>query len=126
MDESDEFKLTRGLGLIDGKVTKLQIIENEDLVQKVPHIGWARINRGETFSSWESTLLQENSSGDYCYFVHSYHVQPTQKSSILATASFNGIEIVAAIQKDNIYAFQFHPEKSGEVGLKILSRFCHD
>jgi glutamine amidotransferase len=126
MEESDEFQVTNGLGLVKGRVTKLPTGASENLRNKVPHIGWSGIKRGKSIDTWDSTLLQENISGDYAYFVHSYHVIPDDSSTILATSNFNEIEVVAALKLENITAFQFHPEKSSTMGLKILSRFLNE
>lgn len=126
MEESDEFQITKGLGLINGKVTKLPSENAQNVSHKVPHIGWSRIQPGKNLSNWNSTLLQDNEIDDFVYFVHSYHVQPLEPALILATTNFNGIEVVAAVKSGNITAFQFHPEKSSKTGLKILNRFCND
>ena len=126
MEESDEFQITKGLGLINGKVTKLPSGNAQNISHKVPHIGWSRIQPGKNLSNWNSTLLQDNAIDDFVYFVHSYHVQPLEPALILATTNFNGIEVVAAVKSGNITAFQFHPEKSSKTGLKILNRFCND
>ena len=126
MEESDEFQITKGLGMIKGKVTKLPSKNLQNAHQKVPHIGWSRIQPGQAWSNWDSTLLEDNAPLDYAYFVHSYHVLPLEPATILATTNFNGLEVVAAVKSENITAFQFHPEKSSKTGLKILNRFCHD
>ena len=126
MEESDEFQITKGLGMIKGKVTKLPSKNVQNANHKVPHIGWSRIQPGKDFSNWDSTLLEDNGNRDYAYFVHSYHVLPLEPATILATTNFNGIEVVAAVKSENITAFQFHPEKSSRVGLKILNRFCDE
>lgn len=126
MEESDEFQITKGLGMLRGKVTKLPSKNIQNVRHKVPHIGWSKIKLGKNLSNWDSTLLADNSPHDYAYFVHSYHVIPLEPATILATTDFNGIDVVAAVKSENITAFQFHPEKSSNVGLKILNRFCHD
>ncbi len=126
MEESDEFQITKGLGMIKGRVTKLPSINLQNPHHKVPHIGWSKIQPGKAFSNWNSTLLEDNAPHDYAYFVHSYHVLPLEPETILATTNFNGIEVVAAVKYENITAFQFHPEKSSNAGLKILNRFCND
>lgn len=126
MEESDEFQITKGLGMLKGKVTKLPSKNIQNVRHKVPHIGWSKIKPGKNLSNWNSTLLADNSPNDYAYFVHSYHVIPLEPATILATTDFNGIDVVAAVKSENITAFQFHPEKSSNVGLKILNRFCHD
>jgi glutamine amidotransferase len=126
MEESDEFQITKGLGMIKGKVTKLPSKNTQNTHHKVPHIGWSKIQPGKNLSNWNSTLLEDNAPHDYAYFVHSYHVLPLEPATILATTNFNGIEVVAAVKSENITAFQFHPEKSSNAGLKILNRFCNE
>jgi glutamine amidotransferase len=126
MEESGEFQITKGLGMIKGKVTKLPSKNIQNAHHKVPHIGWSKIQPGKAFSNWNSTLLEDNAPHDYAYFVHSYHVLPLEPATILATTNFNGIEVVAAVKYENITAFQFHPEKSSNAGLKILNRFCNE
>lgn len=126
MEESDEFQITKGLGIIKGIVTKLPTRNAHNISHKVPHIGWSKIQPGNNLTNWNSTLLQDNSTYDYAYFVHSYHVLPNETSTTLATTNFNGIEVVAAVKHENVTAFQFHPEKSSNTGLKILNRFCNE
>jgi glutamine amidotransferase len=126
MEESDEFQITKGLAMIKGNVTRLPSKNAQNNAQKIPHIGWSRIQPGKYPSNWNSTLMQDNEANDYAYFVHSYHVLPLEPETILATTNFNGIEVVAALKSENITAFQFHPEKSSNSGLKILNRFCNE
>lgn len=108
---SEEGGHTEGLGLILGKVVKLP------RTQKVPHMGWnsLKINR-------EHPFLAGIQSGAYVYFVHSYHVQPEDETTILATTTY-GIEFPAVVARGLVLGTQFHPEKSGEVGLQMLRNF---
>jgi glutamine amidotransferase len=123
MQESDEFGLTAGLALVPGRVEAIPefSISGEDL--KVPHIGWNALRPESETENWKETILQEVNIGDFVYFVHSFMVKPTHSSNILAEALHGGHKIAAVISKDNIVGCQFHPEKSGENGLKILRRF---
>jgi glutamine amidotransferase len=111
MEEGTEFGITKGLGLIKGRVEKL-----EDTTQKLPHIAWSHI------------LVHENkkelipSTGPF-YFVHSYVVTPYLKENILATSYYGGKEFCAAVIERNVMGVQFHPEKSGEKGLNLLRTF---
>ena len=111
--ESEEFGNTKGLDLIKGKVVKFP----HNMRLKIPHMGWNNIKIKKN-----SPILNGIKDGDFFYFVHSYYGIPEEKDPILCTAEY-GIEFVAGLAKDNIYAFQFHPEKSQELGLRILKNF---
>lgn len=114
-DESTEFGTTKGLGLVPGKVVEFDSSKFEHRL-KVPHMGW-----NELFVQKESTLLKGLDEAFYLYFVHSFHAQTEDKYAIGKTTY--GYEFVSAVQKDNVYGFQPHPEKSHENGLKILKNF---
>lgn len=123
MDESDEFGVTAGLGLIPGRVVA---VPKEDIagdLQKIPHIGWSALKSSAQSHNWSGTLLQDNEIGEAAYFVHSFMAQPADHKDLLAHANYGGHRISAVISKNQITGCQFHPEKSGEVGLKILRRF---
>lgn len=113
-DWSEELGLHAGLGVLPGKVVKLP--EAPDL--KIPHMGWSPLQFPR-----ESKLLKGVEQGAMVYFVHSYHAVPGD-STITAAKSTHGIEFVAAVERDNVTATQFHPEKSSAVGLKILENFA--
>ena len=108
-----------GLGVIPGKVVRFDF---GDLPAarglKVPHMGWNRIRWDEP-----CPLLAGLTSGTYVYFVHSYHVQPIE-ADVKVVRSDYGVEFVAMVWRDNLYATQFHPEKSQKAGLKILENFA--
>ena len=107
-EESDEFVVTKGMGLIKGNV------ENFSKKKfKVPHIGWEKIKKTRN-----TNLLNNN---DYYYFVHSFFCRPKNKKTILSLTNYQGFNYCSSIHIDNIFATQFHPEKSGKSGLKILS-----
>ena len=109
--ESEEGGLFKGLDLIKGRVIRLPDEVN------IPHMGWNDIE-----IKGKSRLLKGIKSGEYFYFVHSYFVVPENNETIKATTNY-GVEIPAVIEKENIFATQFHPEKSGEAGLRILRNF---
>ena len=111
--ESTEFGLYKGLDIIKGKVVRFP--QNSTI--KVPHMGWNTVNIKERVP-----LLQNVEDESYFYFVHSYYVVP-EDESIVASTTHYGIEFVSSICHNNIFACQFHPEKSQELGLKILRRF---
>lgn len=115
-EKSFEYGEHDGLGLIKGKVVPMKGAISPLL--KVPHIGWNALH----FTENKSDLFKYINENDCVYFVHSYYANDCRESTI-ATAEY-GAELTAAVQKQNIYGCQFHPEKSGQVGLKILKAFC--
>ena len=116
-EESHEYGVHKGLGLIPGRVVPMAGYIPEGL--KIPHIGWnPLILKGES----KHPLLKYVEEGDCVYFVHSYFATDCTES-IIATAEY-GKELTAAVAKDNVMGCQFHPEKSGKVGLSILKAFC--
>lgn len=125
VDSSTENGLHNGLGLIPGRV--MPISKNSDIDKnkrrKVPHIGWSSLHRSASKETWESTCLSTTTEGAYCYFVHSFTVEPVHKDHVLAMSIYEDLPIVAAISKDNLIGFQFHPERSGQIGLEMLRRF---
>ena len=116
-DGSEESPSAKGLGLIPGQVKKIQA---EGL--KVPHMGWNRLHIAEPRRENDlfAGMAQDK---EYVYFVHSYYAVPQDKSVITATTDY-GEKLTASVQKGNIFAAQFHPEKSGDVGLRIIDNFC--
>jgi glutamine amidotransferase len=115
-DESEEFQLTKGLGLLKGRAIHINSNDAEGNRLKVPHMGWNRLKFHK-----ESKLLQGVEEG-YCYFVHSYYVTDADEDALLATAEY-GVNVPAVVGKGNVFGTQFHPEKSSEVGMAILSQF---
>ena len=116
-NRSDEFGDHNGLGLIKGKVKRFDFSKNNNIKYPVPQIGWNKIN--QKLNSWNDTPLRKNNNNDFMYFVHSYYVIPENKDIIVATTSYADIEYCSAIKYENIFATQFHPEKSGQLGLNI-------
>ena len=123
LDESDEFGITPGLGLIPGRVVPVPSTTTDGYLQKIPHIGWNVLALPQGLESWDGTLLQEVKSGEAVYFVHSFMANPSSPSHRIADCLYGGVSISAAIGRENIFGCQFHPEKSGEVGLTVLRRF---
>ena len=119
-DESVEFGCVRGLGIIPGKVTRFNppVSESEDERLKVPHMGWNTLSIKK-----RSPLFESVPEDPWFYFVHSFHVIPDDPDVIATTTNY-GIEFVSGIQHKNIYAFQFHPEKSQAMGLSVLENFA--
>ena len=114
-EESLEFGRHPGLGLLPGQVVSMA----ERLPQglKTPHMGWNRLH----LEKQDSRLLAASREGDFVYFVHSYYAQGC--GAALAATTDYGIPITAAVEQDNLFGCQFHPEKSGPAGLRILSSF---
>lgn len=113
--ESEEFGKQTGLDLLPGKVVGFR----PDQGRKVPHMGWNNIEKKK-----QSPFLDGLSSGDYVYFVHSFYVVP-EDPSIVATTTDYGEPFVSSIATEHLFACQFHPEKSQEIGLRILGNFGH-
>jgi glutamine amidotransferase len=123
LDESEEFGNTTGLGLIPGQVIAVPATTTDGRPQKIPHIGWNALTGPVGQKSWEYTLLQKVKPGDAAYFVHSFMANPSDQSHRIADCIYGGHSVAAAIKRDNVFGCQFHPEKSGEVGLTILRQF---
>jgi imidazole glycerol-phosphate synthase subunit HisH len=123
LDSSEEHGGYTGLGLIPGHVQAIPQFENEKLQRKIPHIGWTNLIAHGEYSGWSNTCLSQVQPDDYFYFVHSFMAKPSDNKHYLAVSHYEGLEITAAINKENVTGLQFHPEKSGEAGLKILKSF---
>jgi glutamine amidotransferase len=123
LDESEEFGLSAGLSLIPGRVVPIPSKTVAGEAQKIPHIGWNSLIPSEYPLDWRSSLLANNVPGEATYFVHSLMSVPANPAHRVADCLYGGHRIPAVLAKDQITACQFHPEKSGEVGLKILRRF---
>jgi glutamine amidotransferase len=126
LTESEEFGRHEGLGLIPGKVVAIPRTDADRQPHKIPHIGWTALDipRGRNEASWSGTVFDGLEPGvSAAYFVHSFTAQPDKITNRLADSYYGGQLISAAIVQDNIVGVQFHPEKSGLIGLQILSRF---
>ena len=122
MTQSDEFGPCNGLDLIPGKVKPLIIADGYDpKVYKIPHIGWNNIE----FSFQKIAKMLNSRNGVEVYFLHSYYVCPDDENHIAATTTHGGLRFCAINHRDNVMGYQFHPEKSGKVGLKLLKSFCN-
>lgn len=115
LDMSYEYGEWKGLGLIPGAIRPIKERIGEDLL--IPQIGWNALKLYH-----DHPLFADTAEGDYVYFVHSYYADASPEH-VIATTEY-GAELTAAVAKDNVIGCQFHPEKSGPVGLKILRRFC--
>jgi glutamine amidotransferase len=121
MEESEEFGITQGLGLIEGKVIKLPV--RNPNYEKLPHISWNEISIKNI--GWENTILDDIQEHTDMYFVHSFVAFPINEENILAMTEYSDYKFCSSVKKDNIYGCQFHPEKSGEKGLKIIQNFVN-
>lgn len=126
LDYSEEFGKTAGLALIPGSVIAIPTLSLEDEIHKIPHIGWSKLYQSSSNTEWQNTLLQNTNPSDAAYFVHSFMTVPTELCDRIADCLYGGHRIAAVIRRGHITGCQFHPEKSGEVGLNILKRFCYD
>jgi len=116
LEKSFEYGEHEGLGLIKGEIRPISDVIPKDY--KIPHIGWNALN----FKDETSPLFRYINDGDFVYFVHSYYGAHCEEN-VIATSEY-GANLTAAVAKDNIFGCQFHPEKSGKVGLDILRAFC--
>ena len=123
LDESEEFGVTAGLGLIPGRVVPVPSTTVDGHRQKIPHIGWNALVFPQGRESWAGTLLQDVEPSEAVYFVHSFMASPSDSGHRIADCLYGGTPVSAAIGRENVCGCQFHPEKSGEVGLKMLRRF---
>lgn len=112
-ESSEESPDVQGLSILEGDIIKIPGAEG----LKIPHIGWNSLNIQK-----DARLFQNIEDNSYVYFVHSYYLKAKNKDEVTATTDY-GTLIDASVEKDNIFACQFHPEKSGEVGLQILKNF---
>jgi glutamine amidotransferase len=110
-EQSEEDGLHKGLGVFKGKVRRL----SDD--QKIPHMGWNQVSYAN-----KPPIFEGVDEGSNFYFVHSYFVDPEDKG-IIATTTDYGLDFTSSVWSDNVFAVQFHPEKSGDVGLKVLANF---
>ncbi len=123
-DASEEFGETPGLGVLPGRVRMVPSTTTNGTAQRVPHIGWNHLIEPEAGRAWTDTLLRPfGVQGPAVYFVHSFAAQPAQESDRLADCNYGGHRISAMVKRDNVTATQFHPERSGTVGLGMLKEF---
>jgi glutamine amidotransferase len=117
-EKSSEYGEHDGLGLIPGQVVTMEGVVPADY--KIPHIGWNGLHFPE--GKAKSPLFRYVEEGEWVYFVHTYYGSRCE-ASVIATTEY-GAELTAAVARDNVYGVQFHPEKSGQTGMKILRAFC--
>lgn len=121
MREGTEFERHAGLGLVDGDVVRLEGHDELGRPVRVPHLGWNAVHAARP---WGPTDLADVASGASMYFVHSYHVRPADRAVVLAETRYGDAVFCSVVQTGSILACQFHPEKSGALGLGIFRRFA--
>lgn len=120
---STEFGEQSGLNIIEGRIVPIEPKGAEGLPLKVPHIGWSELMPPKAGPSWGSSILKHLDGDAHCYFVHSFTAFPDDERHRLADTYYGSSQISAVVAKGNVYGCQFHPEKSGAVGLKIIDGF---
>ena len=124
LSESEEFGIHKGLDIIPGKVKKFTQQAGQEKI-RIPHIGWNTVGDIKNeLSAWPTPPLEGVKNGEYMYFVHSFYVIPDDKSLILTLTDYAGISFCSSFAHQNIFACQFHPEKSGKQGLEIFRNFA--
>lgn len=119
LEKGFEFGEHDGLGIIKGKAIRFP---EKDMHEKVPHIGWNKVLEGEG-SKWKGTIFESLTPSFEAYFVHSYILLPSNQRESVGVTDYGGYRFSSAIKSDTIYGCQFHPEKSGTVGLEIIRNF---
>jgi glutamine amidotransferase len=120
---SEEFGLTEGLDLIPGRVVAMRTTDCDGHPLKIPHIGWNGLLATAGRNGWRGSLLEDVRPAEAVYFVHSFMAEPDNPQHRIADCQYGGRAIAAVIARDNVSGCQFHPEKSGNVGLRVLRRF---
>ena len=122
-DCGEEFGEHRGLGLVAGRVRAIPDTSVNGIRQKIPHIGWRELYPPAGDGQWSGTILDGIEKPVFCYFAHSFAGYPEDEGARLAECHFGGHGILAAVRRENVWGCQFHPEKSGEIGLRIVRNF---
>ncbi len=118
-NQSEEFGSTNGLGIIPGKIKKFNFDEKKI---HIPQMGWNNIQE-PVAGNWKNTALAEITNGEFMYFVHSYYADPDKKENVLCETEYAGLKYCSAVIHKNVFATQFHPEKSATEGLKIYKNW---
>ena len=118
-DKSDEIEDTFGLGILPGEVKSFSALNNKI---RVPHVGWNNVKKKQMLNINNNlNPLKKFNDEEYFYFIHSCYVKPMDNNDIYTSTQYGGIDFCSSILKENIFACQFHPEKSGKKGIRILS-----
>lgn len=116
-DSSDEFGVHEGLGFISGQVKAIPNMNTQGISHKIPHIGW------NSLFTKQNPLSAGLNKEAKVYFVHSFVAKPSNENNLLAHCDYNGLKLAAIVGSRNVYGCQFHPEKSGPVGLRMIQNF---
>ena len=121
-DESQEDGIWQGLGLIPGKVVRFGSIENSgfDTTLKIPHMGWNRLEKNT-----DDVIAAGLDQGEYAYFVHSYYAVPEDWKDVVYYSDYS-VKVPGVVRRKNVIGMQFHPEKSSETGMKLLTNFLKE
>ena len=122
-DASEEMGEHAGLGLLPGRVRPVPAMGADGKQHRIPHIGWRPLLRS---APWEGTILADVQPMERVYFVHSFMAVPLHEEHRLADTVYGDCRISAAIQMDNVIGCQFHPEKSGVTGLRLIQNFVNE
>lgn len=126
MTESYEFGTHQGLGIFEGEVVPFDKpkgkVANEPRILKVPQVGWNAV-RPAPNSNWSESPLRHIEDGENMYFVHSYYVKPNNVDVVLAETTYGDVTFASSLKKDTVFSCQFHPERSGTIGLTIYEEF---
>jgi glutamine amidotransferase len=125
LEIGEEFGEHAGLAVVLGRVRAIPATGTDGRPHKIPHIGWNELEKPSAATHWDGTILDGIPERSSCYFVHSFTAEPTDARYRLADCSYDGRSVSAALRAGNVYGTQFHPEKSGETGLRILRNFLH-
>lgn len=117
---SEEFGIHEGLGIIPGRVVRIPPLDLEGKAHKIPHIGWAELLPA---TDWSDTMFDDTPEHSSVYLVHSFRFEPENDKDRLADCFYGGHRIAAAVRSANVTGCQFHPEKSGETGLRMIAAF---
>jgi len=119
LTSSQEFGVHEGLNLLEGEVLPFEAYRQEIGNLKVPHVGWSKVYANDGYES-DNTALQDRLNDQYMYFVHSYYMKPRDDAAVLTWSQYGDLKFCSSFHSKNIYAFQFHPEKSCQKGVEIL------
>lgn len=122
MTQSEEFGNHEGLDIFKGSVVRFRDPCEGNRNLKIPHVGWSQISPAQ--QDWKDSPLQDVTPGEFMYFVHSFCVQPAEQNAILSLTRYGQIVFCSSIQRGNLFACQFHPERSGVEGLKIYASWA--
>ncbi|MFA4905580.1 MAG: imidazole glycerol phosphate synthase subunit HisH [Candidatus Margulisiibacteriota bacterium] len=124
MSESEEFGSHQGLNIFPGRVVRFPERDLNGSKIKVPEVGWNEIRMADQVGAWDDSLLRGVASGEFMYFVHSFYVVPESKDAVLSVSTYEGIEYCSGISAGNVFACQYHPERSGQRGVHIYRNFA--